>query len=266
MRRNNRKNPILTVLLVVLCLGLIAGLAFGKYAGEWNHLFGLIISPVQQVETDTSLRRYFRSNELLPASEGAAYTVNGTNTWFSVANALDSSTVSEDTVKYSLTWYISTDGSTWTEHKREGGTFSANTYDVKRYTVEPVTVSGTTYNMVKVCGKTSSFKQEDIEAVYTFTYSDYVADVSYADGVITVDIDTNDMAGEYIFTWAAGIAPDNSDPTGIFANAVQGAGVLTATLGRDTGYTFYFFVTDAALLSQLNADPAEVTTYVAVNK
>ena len=262
MRRNKRKKRILIVLFVILCLGLTVGLTLGKYAGEWAHNFGLLISPIDQDETDTTLRRYFRSNELLPASEGKTYTVNGTSGWFTVANALDSSTVSEDTIKYTLTWYVSADGNTWTEHKKETGTFAANEYKKAKYTVEPVTLNGTVYNYVKVHGETSSFLQEDIEAVYTFNYSNYSIETTHSNGVITVKIDTNDMSGDYKFTWPAGIVPDNSDPNKIFTNALTGPSELTVSLNKDTAYEFLFFVTDDTLLD----GSSDITNIISITK
>lgn len=265
MRENKRKKHIPIILFVILCLGLVVGLAFGKYAGEWKYGFGLLITPIEQNNIDTTLRRYFRSNELLPASETAEYTVNGTSAWFTVANALDSSTVSEDTINYTLTWFVSADGVTWTEYNKENGTFPAKEYKVKKYTVEPVTLDGTVYNYVKVCGKTSSFLQEDIEAVYTFQYSGYKVDTTYSSGVITIKIDTNDISGAFTFNWQDGIVPDNSDPTGTFADAAAGPEELSVTLHKNTAYEFLFFVTDETLYAQLNngsANAAEIVTVV----
>ena len=67
--------------------------------------------------------------------------------------------------------------------------------------------------------------------------------------MITVKIDTNDMSGDYKFTWPAGIVPDNSDPNEIFTNALKGPSELTVTLNKDTAYEFLFFVTDDSGLS-----------------
>ena len=136
---------MLILLSILLCLGATVSLVLGKYAGEWKHGFGLQVTPVgEQVQVDHTLRRYFRSNELLPVSEGASYAVNGTSAWFTVANGLDSSTVSEDTVSYSLTWYVSEDGAEWTQHKKISASFAKNSYKVNKYTVEPVLLDGTT--------------------------------------------------------------------------------------------------------------------------
>ena len=243
-----RKNKKLLILLsVLLGIGLLAGLALGKYTGEWKNTFGLLISPVEQSETDNTLRRYFRSNELLPASENAKYTVHGTSGWFTVANALDKSTVSEDTISYSLTWYVSEDGNTWSEYRRENGSFTKNSYQVAKYTVTPVTIEGVTFNHIKVAGKTSSFLQENIEASYHFTYSNYTTETAYENGVLTIKIDTNDMSGDYQFSWPAGVTPDNSDPNGIFTQALVGPTEVTVTLKHNTDYTFLFFITDKDL-------------------
>ena len=266
MRTNKRKKRGLIVLLVLLCVCLVIGIAFGKYSSEFKNIFGLLISPVEQTETDTTLRRYFRSNELLPASENATYAINGTNGWFTVANALDKNTVSQDTISYTLTWYVSEDGNTWTEHKKEIGTFAKNNYKTAKYTVAPVTIGETIYDNIKVVGKTSSFLQEDIEAVYTFTYSDYEMQTTYSNGVITVKIDTNDMSGNYKFSWPAGIVPDNSDPNKIFTTALTGPSSATVTLNKNTAYQFLFFATNGELLEQLNNTPSNAEQIVTMIK
>jgi len=266
MRRNSWKTRTVVLLTVLLCLALATGLVLARYAGKWEHGFGLLISPVEQDETDHSLRRYFRSNELLPASEGASYTVNGTSAWFTVANALDSATVSEDVIRYTLTWYVSSDGSAWTEYKTESGTMAAGEYKVDRYELAPVTLNGAVHNYIKVHGKTSSFLQEDLEARYSFVYSDLKCAYAYADGVITVATDTNDMSGEYKFVWPAGITPDNSDPSGLLKTAAAGPAEITVTLEKNTAYESLFFVTDSALKAQLDADPASAVNYVTLVK
>ena len=252
-RISKSKITIIIVLAVVLCMGLIAGLTLGKYVQEWEQGFGLIISPLLKDEIeDPADRYYFRSNELLAQSENAAYTVNGTSTWFSVANALDTNTYSKIDVSYTLTWSVSADGSNWIQYKTESNTFEADRYLVEKYTVEPVTLNGTLYNTVKVEASTGSFKQEVLSAVYTFIYSDPSVEISYASGIITVTLDTNDVAGDFTFAWNAGITPDNSDPNLIFTSASDGPAELTAALRKNTGYTFVFFVTDADVLEKLD--------------
>ena len=265
MKSRKKRKYIPIFLFALLSIGLVAGITLGRYAGEWKHGFGLIISPVED-DSDYLLRRYFRSNELLPVSESAAYTVNGTSTWFSVANALDSLTVSKDEIKYTLTWYGSTDGTNWKEYDTKKGTFDANEYKVERYSLSPVTIDGAVCNHIKVHGSTSSFLQEDIEAVYTFVYSDYSVNTLYSSGVITLVLDTNDTAGDFTFNWAAGVTADNSDPTKIFQNATVGPSGLTVTLSKNTVHQFLFFVTDSTLSAQLNEDPSGASDIVTVKK
>ena len=248
MKDNKIKRRIPTVLLIVLCISLVAGLALGKYAGEWKNVFDLLISPITQNTTDPSLRRYFRSNELRPASENATYAVNGTESWFTVANALDQSTVSQDTVLYTLTYYISESEGSWTAYQTESVSLTKDVYDVKKHTVSPITKNGTVYNTVRVEAKTSSFLQESIEATYTFTYSDYSVQTSASGGVITLAIDTGDMSGDYRITWIAGITPDNSDPNKMLTHAQNGPSEATVTLKHNTDYVFLFFITDDSLL------------------
>lgn len=246
-----KKKSIWIVLAVLLSLLLAVGLALGKYVGEWKNSFALLISPFQQQEIDTSLRRYFRSNELKPISQEIPhYEINGTTGWFTVANGLDSATISQDNVSYTLTWYVSQDGSTWTEADRtEHGTLIKNVYQVVDYNIGPMTIDGVVYDYIQVVGKTTSFKQEDIQATYHFTYYDYVLETTYNGGVVTLTLDTNDMFGDYQFRWPMGMVPDNSDPNLIFTNAVSGPGELTAELDSNTLYEFHFFVTDDNLFT-----------------
>ncbi len=262
MRTNKRKKYIPIVLFVILAVGLVAGLTFGKYAGEWKNPFGLLISPVGNNNVDTTLRRYFRSNELFPESESDVYAINGTSGWFTVANALDTNTVSQDTVNYTVTWYVLDGTDTWTEYKKQNGSFAADVYRVDKYEVAPVTINGIVYDNIKVVAKTSSFLQEDIEAVYSFSYSDYQVITTHSNGVFTVIVDTNDMPGNYLFTWPAGIVPDNSDPNRIFTSALLGPSSLTARLNANTEYEFLFFVADSTLFEE----PFDVTNVIGVSK
>ena len=262
MRTNKRKKYIPIVLFVILTVGLVAGLTFGKYAGEWKNPFGLLISPVGNNNVDTTLRRYFRSNELFPESESDVYAINGTSGWFTVANALDTNTVSQDTVNYTVTWYVLDGTDTWTEYKKQNGSVAADVYRVDKYEVAPVTINGIVYDNIKVVAKTSSFLQEDIEAVYSFSYSDYQVITTYSNGVFTVTVDTNDMPGNYLFTWPAGIVPDNSDPNRIFTSALLGPSSLTARLNANTEYEFLFFVADSTLFEE----PFDVTNVIGVSK
>ena len=261
--RTNKRNKIRWIVLgSLLVLILMMGTVFGKYANEFMNRFGLTVSPVEQNEVDHSLRRYFRSNELRPAAEGASYAVNGTEGWFSVSNGLDSSTVSEDEIRYTLTWYLSTDGGTWIQHQTQSASFEAGEYGVERYFVAPVTLEGTVYNTVKVVAKTDSFLQEDIEAVYTFTYTPHTVSATYADGVITLKLDTNDHGGDYEFRWPAGILPDNSDPNGVLTAAKAGPAAVTAKLGHNTAYELLFIVTDPSVIG----DGASVSNVIEVTK
>ena len=241
MEKIKKQKYIQIVLWVMLCLVLLTDLTFSRYAGEWDHSFGLLVSPSDQY--DLTVQLYFRSNTLKPESEEAAYPVNGTSTWFTVANGLDSSTVSQDDIEYELTWYASVDGVTWTEYKNQSATLPAGEYTVAKHTVEPIIINETMHNFVKVVGATTSFKQENIEATYSFTYEAEDIELTYADGIITVSIDTNDVSGSYKFEWIEGITPDNSDPNGVFTAAVSGPSSKVVTLNLQTAYKFVFFIT-----------------------
>ena len=250
MEKTKKQKYIQIVLWVMLCLILLTDLTFSRYTGEWDHRFGLFISPSEQFDPTVPL--YFRSNTMKPASENATYSVNGTSTWFTVANGQDSSTVSQDDIEYELTWYVSVDGDVWMEYQTQSATLPANEYTVAKYTVEPITVDETVHNFVKVVCETTSFKQENIEALYSFTYEAEEIEVTCADGVITVEIDTNDVPGAYKFEWIEGITPDNSDPNGVFTTSENGPSDKVVTLNLQTHYKFVFFVT-----GDINGEPTD---------
>ena len=258
-----QKKWVILALLLLLCTVLVVGLTLGRYTVEWKQGFGLVITPVEQ-EADPLLRKYFRSNEL--TAQGPSYEVNAYSTWFSVANALDSATYSQINVAYELRWFVSANGADWTPYRTESHSLAAGSYQVQRHTVAPISVDGAVYNWVKVEASTSSFLQEDISATYHFSYTYYSSQVTYAAGVIYLTLDTNNVGGQYVFSWAAGITPDNSDPTAIFAQAPMGPSTLTQTLDSGTTYEHMFFVTDASVLQQLEADPSAAATLVSVTK
>lgn len=211
-------------------------------------------------------RCYFRSNSLKPVSENAVYTVDGADTWFTVANGLDSTMVSQGQVNYTLTYDISTDGVTWQAYDSKTGSLPANTYTVQKYAVAPVTADGTTYPWIKVTASTTSFQQEDICAVFCFVSTGYAVNRTYESGVIKLTVNTNSQSGSFTFAWAEGITPDNSDPSGTFATAAIGPGALTASLDKHTVYDYLFFVTDPTLLANLESDSTQITTLVTVEK
>lgn len=267
-RISKSKITVIIILSAMLCVGLIAGLVWGKYSQEWQQVFQLLISPLinDEIEDPTD-RYYFRSNELLAQSENTAYTVNGTSTWFTVANALDSSTFSKIDINYTLTWFVSENGTDWIYYDSKTAVFeSVNGYQVENYEVKPITIDDVTYDTVKVTASTSSFRQEDLSAVYTFIYTEPTIEITYSSGVITVTLDTNDFADRFTFTWASGITPDNSDPNRIFSSASDSESTLTTEepLSKNTGYTFVFFVTDVDLLAKLENNTVAADDVVSV--
>ena len=212
----------------------------------------------------SSLRQYFRSNVLKPVSENAAYAVSGTTAWFTVANALDSSTYAQAEVAYTVTYYISKDGMDWTKYVTESKSLAANAYSVEKFEVSPVVYSGETYPMVKVEMATRSFLQEDLSAVFDFSCLDIETAYAFADGVITMTVNTKNTGGNFVFYWDSGISPDNSDPIQLFRDAQAGPAELTVALQKNTVYEFLFFVTDPQLLSNLQADASAAESVVTV--
>ena len=211
-----------------------------------------------------SEKYYFRSNELMPVSQNVSYTVDGTAGWFTVANALDSQTWSTGVVDYTLSYFVSEDGNDWISYQTGEHTMDAGRYQVDKYELAPIQVNDTTYHWIKVTATTTSFLQEDLQAVYHFVPTGLSTEYGYADGVITLTIHTNNHAGTYRIGWASGIAPDNSDPSGTFSDAAAGASTLDVYLEKNTVYQYLFFVTDSAVLSALEGDASQAGSYVTV--
>lgn len=208
---------------------------------------------------------YFLSNEL--SSSSPSYIVNGTTAWFTVANALNSTTYANAPVVYTLSWSVSEDGMAWTSYKTESDVLlPGNGRVVEKYGFGPIEENGTVYNWVKVQAFTASFTQDDIEAVYQFDYNDHDVEVSYDGGVITVTLNTNNFDGDFEFSWLKGITPDNSDPTGLFKDAAVGPADITVKLKKNTEYEFLFFVTDSELIQALKDGSSHAEEAVTVKK
>ena len=207
---------------------------------------------------------YFRSNLLKPASENATYALNGDETWFTVSNALDSKIYSYAEMQYSIATYVQKSGTEWTLHKTELASFSAGSYQVRQFSVTPVTDGETVYDSVKIVATCLSGQLESIEAVINFTYGPIEVEHTYESGRILLCVTTRADAGEATFTWNAGLTADNSDPNLIFTDVQNGTTTLQADLNARTRYEFRFFVTDDTLLGQLEADPTLVASMVTV--
>ncbi len=191
---------------------------------------------------------YFESNVL--RAGGRDYTVEGTEATFVISNSIDSSTHSQIALRYLLTVEIFKDGA-WVEHTTEWRSMAANRMVTDELSVTPITVDGVTYDRVRVTAACASGSLDALTAEFIFTYGEYTAEYSYADGVIYLALQTQDRGGEYGFAWVSGIAPDNSDPNLIFTDAEASALGLNGELKEYTAYEFCFFVTDAGLRSAL---------------
>lgn len=207
---------------------------------------------------------YFRSNLLKPASENATYALNGDETWFTVSNALDSKIYSYAEMQYSIATYVQKSGTEWTLHKTELASFAAGSYQVRQFSVTPITDGETVYDSVKIVATCLSGQLESIEAVISFTYGPVEVEHTYESGRILLCVTTRADAGKATFTWNAGLTADNSDPNLIFTDVQNGTTTLQADLNARTRYEFLFFVTDDTLLGQLEADPTLVTSMVTV--
>ena len=196
---------------------------------------------------------YFRSNILKESEQNVTYTVYGKTAWLTIANGLDSKTYAASEVEYTISLYIQKDGE-WVLYDKKAKIFAADEYCVERFTITPITSDGTVYDSVKVVAQNLTGLEETIEAVLTFTYESMQVSYKYENGVIYVTVLTNDDSGEYTATITAGITPDNSDPNKIFTNANVGPSTVDIKLKGHTEYEFCFFVTDATVQGQLEAD------------
>ncbi len=197
---------------------------------------------------------YFRSNLLKSASENASYDIKGGAAWFTLSNALDASTVSEDIVRYQIAYYVQQEGQ-WVQQGSEFYAFPGGSYGVKQFAVNPITVDGVTYNEVRVVANCLSGQMESIEAVFRFDHAAFEVAYRYENGVIYVNVKTKGYGGTYTFTWEDGVIADQSDPNKLFNNVPLGAQTYEVELAEWTEYQFCFFVTDGGILAELATAP-----------
>ena len=217
--------------------------------------------------TDKSQMIFFRSNLLRPEGMGQTYTVNGTSAWFTLANGLDSLTVSKEKISYSVSYFIDR-GGVWEEvpEKAESKIVAGGLYSVIPHTVAPITVSGETFDRIKVVA-TAVGVDKPLEAVFEFDYSPMTISYTLVDNVICMKVYTADLEGSFAFTWKNGILPDASDPNGILQAADPAAKKLIAPLNAYTVYEFCFVISDVDLFYTVNADPeAQMPLTVSVEK
>lgn len=203
--------------------------------------------------TDKSQTLFFRSNLLRPIGEGQTYAVNGTSAWFTVANGLDSSTVSKDTVSYTVSYYIDRDGA-WELAQTETGTLSGGVFQKKTHTVALITVEGETFDHVRVVA-TAVGADRALEAEFDFDASPIEVSYALEENVVRMTVFTKDQSGSFTFGWKNGVLPDASDPNGILQAADPSVYTLDATLNAYTVYEFCFMISDASLFDQVKADP-----------
>lgn len=258
MNKKKRYTIWAVLLAVTLILSLGIGYVLAKYTITWERGFGLHIYPKDS--TDLSGQPiYFQSNSLMPVVNAVEYGVEGTDSWFSLANGLDSHTYSVDPVKYTLRYEVYNEmGGVWVEvpSLNATATLQENQYSVVHHEVTPITVDGVTYDKIRVTATCQTGTPVVLDAIFVFSYEPFFVTYSYADGVIYMKVETKEQHGAFTFTWKNGILPDASDPNLILKTAVASAGTHTDTLNAHTVYEFCFFITDAELLSSVAADPA----------
>lgn len=199
---------------------------------------------------------YFESNVLRPVADGAVQNVYGTEAVFAITNALDSKTFSQIPLTYKVTVYIWKNDA-WVEHSYEINTLGANRQVTREFTVTPIEVDGVVYDRILVKAACTNGTVQALVAEFRFQYMDHAVEYSWNSNVIYLDVYTNDDGGDYRFTWAEGIIPDNSDHNLIFTDAVASDRVCDAELKSYHHYEILFIINDGDLITVLNALDAD---------
>lgn len=205
---------------------------------------------------------YFRSNELKEASAQACYEIKGTGTWFSLSNAIDKITYSAVDMKYSIATYYH-NGEDWVMLDTKLHLFAGGRYNVERFAIS---MPDAEKNRIKVVATCLSGQIESIEAEFVFDASCFSREYSYNAGAICLMVYTNTDGGEFSFAWDERVIADNSDVNLIFTGVDSQTKTKKATLDNYTQYTFYFFITDEALLGDIENGSALIEELVTVEK
>ncbi len=227
---------------------------------------GGISAPGYYTYSNSFRMPYFDSNMLKEGDTPPTYTVIGSSTFLTVANALDSSVYSKDDLTYALQYFVEVEGE-WSAVSTESFVIFGGAYRTMEHTVAPIVKDGVTYSKIKVTATATSGGAANtaLSAIFEFDYAPHSETLSYADGVITLRVNTKSDSGNFKFTWESGVITDASDPNLIFTSIDPALGTHTAALNAYTTYEFLFFVTDATLLEQLAANEITPDTLIKVS-
>ncbi len=214
---------------------------------------------------------YLRSNLLkssdeISAGASATYEINGISATYTLSNAIDSKIYSRSEMSYTIVTYVEVDGD-WKTYSSKNHTFYGNAYYTENFEVTPITdENGVTYDKIKILAQCTTGQLESLEGIFEFNYSAHETSYEYDGSAIILTLATNDIGGEYTFTWESGIAPDNSDSNLVFTDVQSGDSPYTATLSAYTTYKFYFFVTDIDTANDIANDNTLIEMLVTVAK
>ena len=260
--KSKAKRLICILAAVLIILSAATAFVLAKYSISWHHEFGLIIRPADYVPTGDA----FMTSSFLTEG-GSTYSIKGVTTYFTISNGYGSldGEFSSDDLSYTLSYYIDTDGDGTYETlaSSESDTIPGGAHRSSQKYISPITYDDKVYSSMKIVATSDD---TTLFAIFNLGTPEIVSEYSYADGVIFLSVRLNYYTGVK-FTWADGIAPDNSDPNFIFTYANASDKTLSVEEGQLTpymDYTFCFFVTSPENFARIEADINEIKSLVTV--
>ena len=197
--------------------------------------------------TFTAATYFFRSNVMTEESDPTPIAVSGSMTTMNLANGAGAEEYSDVDITYTLKYYVYKDAAWVLAVTEADQTLAKGQFSVRTLTVTPIELDGVTYTDVTVEAVSTAPFEKTLRARVQFTPTTHARDGA----VIYVTVATGEDGGSYTLSWLAGISPDSADENLILNEAGVGPDSVTPTLSTYTTYQFKFFVTDSALLAEL---------------
>lgn len=207
---------------------------------------------------------FFRSNVMTEEADPAPITVNGDSATVTLSNGAGADEFSDVDIVYTLRYYIYKNGVKTAVSTEADLTLTKNAFSTRTITLTPLVVDGVTYTDIMLEATATAPYSKTLRARVQFASAPYALSYARAGAVISVTVATNDDLGAFTLSWVAGISPDSADENLILNDAGVGLNSKTATLQASTAYQFKFFVTDAALLAQLENGQVQPSALVTV--
>jgi len=192
---------------------------------------------------------YFRSNVMTETANPAPISIKGNKTVVTLANGIGESQFSDVNIEYELRYYVEKDGDWVLVRTETEKTMEKDMFSSAQLELEPIEYQSVLYTKIKLEAICTQPFEKYLCVCIDFDCAPWSVVYSYdpESYVITALLQTNVDEGEFTINWIEGVSPDNADENEILNEGVVGPSNVTKLLPSNHAYLLKFFVTDAAL-------------------